>query len=266
MQKKVAVFVLLLVGSFMFAVTAPAGSVMDNIIKTGELRIGTSGQQPPMTAISKQGKIIGLDADIAKAMAAAMNVKLKFDVMPFTKLLPALEAGQVDMVISGMTMSATRNMNVVFAGPYYVSGKGILAAAQKYAAINDATGLNSPGVTIAALKGSTSQEYVAELMPRAKLVLTQSYDEAIALLFKTKIDVLVADYPFCALSAYRHQEKNLLVGKSPLTFEPLGIAMREDVLLVNWVQNFLTFLRGKGELKEMHAKWLDGGSWINQLP
>ena len=94
---------------------------------------------------------------------------------------------------------------------------------------------------------------------------TNSYDEAIDLLLKGKIDVIVADFPFCALTAYRYQDKGMIAGKSPLTFEALGIAMAGDTLLINWVQNFLTILQGTGELKKMHEKWLNIGSWIDEL-
>jgi polar amino acid transport system substrate-binding protein len=103
-------------------------------------------------------------------------------------------------------------------------------------------------------------------MSKAKLIPTGSYDEAIDLLLKKKVDVVVADYPFCALTAYRYQDKGLLAGKAPLSFEPLGIAMPEDTLLVNWVQNFLVLLQGNGQLQEMHKKWLTGGKWVDELP
>jgi ABC-type amino acid transport substrate-binding protein len=62
------------------------------------------------------------------------------------------------------------------------------------------------------------------------------------------------------------QDKGLIAGESPLTFEPLGIAMAEDTLLINWVQNFMISLKGSGKLKEMGNKWLKGGSWIDELP
>jgi polar amino acid transport system substrate-binding protein len=199
-------------------------------------------------------------------MADAMGVKLQFVTMPFPKLLPALEAGQVDMVISGMTITPKRNQGVAFVGPYYVTGKGILAVAKKYAALQRAKGLDTPEVAVAALKNSTSQVFVETVISKAKMVLTNSYDEAIDLLLKGKVDVIVADFPFCALTAYRNQEKGMMAGKSPLTYEALGIAMPEDTLLINWVQNFLTILRGTGELKKLHDKWLNIGSWIDELP
>ena len=266
-MKKTFVFVALLSALFlMFAVVASAGSTMDSIMKKGELVIGTSGAQPPMTATTKKGEIIGLDADISRAMADAMGVKVKFVSMPFAKLLPTLEAGQIDMILSGMTITPKRNQKVAFVGPYYVSGKGILAVAEKYAALQEAKGLNTPEVTVAALKNSTSQKFAETLISKAKLNLTNSYDEALDLLFKGKADVVVADFPFCALTAYRYHEKGLIAGKSPLTFEPLGIALTEDTLLINWVQNFLNILKSSGKLKEMSAKWLNGGSWIDELP
>lgn len=266
-MKKTFVFVAVLtVLALIFAVTASAGPALDRIVKKGELVIGTSGTQPPMIATTKKGDIIGLDADISRAMAQAMGVKVKFVKMPFDKLLPALEAGQIDMVLSGMTITPKRNQKVAFVGPYYVSGKGILAVAEKYAALKEAKGLDTPEVTIATLKDSTSQKFVEELISKAKLILAGSYDEAIDLLFRGKVDIVVADFPFCALTAYRYQDKGLFAGKSPLTFEPLGIAMAEDTLMINWVQNFMNMLQGSGDLLEMHKKWLSGGSWIDELP
>jgi ABC-type amino acid transport substrate-binding protein len=103
-------------------------------------------------------------------------------------------------------------------------------------------------------------------MSKAKLVLFGSYDEGIDLLLKNKVDVIVADFQFCALTAYRNPKKGLIAGKSPLSFEPLGIAMPEDVLLINWVQNFLIQFEGTGEMKKTGEKWLNPGSWIDDLP
>ena len=266
MTKKVIVGALLSVLVLVLATTVSAGPTMDRILKSGELVIGTSGKQPPMTAISKKGEIIGLDADIARAMAAAFELKIKFKILPFADLLPALEAGKVDMILSSMAITPMRNRKVVFVGPYLVSGKGILTLSDRYAALQQATGLNAPEVSVAALKDSTSQEYTETLMPKAKLISIDSYDQGIDLLLKRKVDVVVADYPFCALTAYRYQDKGLLAGKAPLSFEPLGIAMPEDTLLVNWVQNFLVLLQGNGQLPEMQKKWLTGGKWVEALP
>ena len=266
MKKCVGILSLLFLLTMLFTSAASAGATLERILKRGELVVGTTGQQPPMNATNKQGALIGLDIDLAGRMAEAMGVKIKFNTMDFADLLPALEKGKIDMVVSGMTATPGRNTRIAFVGPYFVSGKGMLAKAARYADLQASEGLNAPSVTVTALKQSTSQQFAETLMPKAKLVLTDSYDDAIELILKGKADVMVADYPFCALAAYRFQDKALAAGKSPLTFEPLGIAMTEDTLLINWVQNFLITLEGSGELKKMHEKWMRGGAWVNDLP
>lgn len=245
---------------------ALAGDTLDRIAKQKALVVGITGAQPPMNVTNRNGELIGLDVDLAKAMAAALGVEVKFETMAFANLLPALENGRVDMVVSGMTATPDRNKRVAFVGPYYVSGKGLLAKAERYDALKAGEGLNAPSVTVAALKYSTSQKFAETLMPKARLILTDDYDEAIGLILEGKVDVLVADFPFCALTAHRYPDKGLAAGQSPLTFEPLGIAMPADPLLINWVQNFLIVLEGSGELKKLHEKWLRGGSWISELP
>jgi len=266
MKKTFCFISICIVLSLILAAGASAGSSMERIIKKGELAVGTSGTQPPMSATNKKGELIGMDVDLSRAMADAMGVKLKFVPMPFAELLPALEAGKVDMVLSGMTITAERNKKVAFVGPYVVTGKGILAVAERFAALKEAKGLDTPEVTVGALKDSTSQKFAQTSMSKAKLTLFGSYDEAIDLLLKNKIDVIVADFQFCALTAYRQQKKGLIAGQSALTFEPLGIAMAEDTLLINWVQNFMNLFQGSGELKKLSEKWLNPGSWIDDLP
>ena len=221
----IATFVSLLV--LVFVASAPAGGILDRILEKGELVVGTTGTQPPLNATTKDGKIIGLDADIAKRIAISMGVKVHFATMPFADLLPALHSDKVDMILSSMTMTPERNLKVAFIGPYYISGKGMLTKTQTIATLQAAEGLNDPKFKLATLKDSTSQEFVERTTPRATLVTTKSYDEALGLLFEDKIDVLIADYPFCAYTAFRHQEKGLVAGQSRLTFEPLGIAVKE---------------------------------------
>ena len=245
---------------------AAAGQKMDSILKKGELVVGITGTQPPLNATDKEGKIIGFEAEIAGLIAMNMGVKIKFDARSFADLLPALKAGQVDMVLSGMTMTPERNLAVAFVGPYYVSGKGILTKAQSIGALQQADGLNNPEFKVAVMQNSTSQKFVEEAAPKAKLVTTPSYDQAIDMLFQGLVDALVADYPFCAFAAFRYQDKGLVAGQSKFTVEPLGIAVPEDTLLINWLGNFINMLEASGQMKMLNKRWFQDGSWIKQLP
>jgi len=267
MRKIQAVVALGLAVTLFFAGTAEAGPVIDRIQKKGELVVGTSGDQPPLNATTRDGKIIGLEADISMLMADAMGVKLKIAGMPFAELLPALKTGKIDLILSGMTMTPKRNLDVAFVGPYYITGKAFLTKSKTIASLENADGIDSPEYTVAALKGSTSQMYVEKVLPHAKLVPTKDYDEALDLVIRDKAHVMVADYHFCAVSAFRYKDKGLITVKAPFTFEPIGVAMQAgDPLLVNWVENFFTTINGSGDLKKMADRWFNDASWLKDLP
>lgn len=266
MKKKGLVTIIGVVIVCFFAGFASAGSVMDRILKKGKLVVGITGTQPPLNVTTKDGKIIGFDADIANAISANLGVDLTLSKMAFAQLLPSLQNGKVDMIISGMTMTLERNTKVAFIGPYYISGKGILTKTSQIATLQDPGGINNPDFRIAALKDSTSQMFVTKASPKAKLVTVKSYDEAIDMLSNDKIDALIADYPFCAFTAFRYKDKGLIAGESKLTYEPLGIAVPEDALLINWLENFMMALEGSGQLKLLTKKWFEDGAWIRELP
>lgn len=265
MRRSIGFAALILSVTLLFGSVANAGSVLEGILKKGELVVAITGDQPPLNATTKGGEIIGLDADLARAIAGSMNVKLRFAKMAFPELLPALQAGKADMIISGMTMTPDRNLKVAFIGPYHVSGKGILT---KYKSLETLKkdGLDSGKFRVATLKGSTSQYAVEKSAPKAKLTLTASYDEALKMLFEDKVEAVIADYPFCAFVVVRYPDQGLAVGESRLTFEPLGIAVREDALLMNGLENFVKMLMASGDLNLLTDKWFKSGAWIKQLP
>ena len=240
--------------------------VLDRILAKKELVVGTAADMPPLNMTLKDGQIVGMEIDIATHMANSIEVKLTLKTMRFSDLLPALEAGQVDLILSGMTMTPLRNTQVAFAGPYFGSGKSVLIKQDKVALLQNAEMMNNPAVTVAALKGSTSQRFVERVAPKAKLVLTDTYDQAIAMVLEDKVLAMVADFPICNVSVYRYRDKGLTTLKTPLNYEPLGIALSPaDPLLLNWTQNFVTYLVNSGELSLLQKKWFEDASWVPQL-
>ena len=241
--------------------------VIDRIMQRGELVLGTAGSMPPLNMTTKAGDVIGIEIDIARAMADSMGVTLKIETMPFHELLNAVETGKVDMVLSAMTMTPVRNLQVAFVGPYFLSGKAFLTKRKTIASVTEATEIDSPDTILTALKGSTSQYFVDTVLPKAKLITANDYDEAVDLVLQDKVHALVADYPICAISTFRYPDQGLVPVLTPLTFEPYGIALPgNDPLLVNWVENFISILEGSGQLEKIKLKWFKNTSWLKQLP
>ena len=259
----------LVAGSAQLAMAAggTVSSVLDRIQAKKELVVGTAADMPPLNMTTKEGQIIGLEVDIASLFAGGMGVKLTLTQVKFNDLLPALEAGQVDMVISGMTILPERNLRAAFVGPYFASGKSILTKAANADALSDSSKINNPDKVLVTLKGSTSQLFVERVFPKAKLVLTDDYDQAVAMVRDDKAHAMVADYPICQVSVFRYPDAKLATLKNPISYEPLGIALPAgDPLLVNLVQNMLSTLEKSGELELLMQKWFKDPSWVKSLP
>ena len=243
-----------------------ASPVLDRIQQRGELIVGTMGNMPPLNMTSKDGEIFGLEPDLARLIAQAMNVRVKFVTKPFDQLLPALQNGEVDMVLSGMTITPERNRKVAFIGPYFISGKAFLTKVKTLAYADEARDANSPNTKIVTLRGSTSQAFAEAFLDKTTLYTTGNYDEAVDMVLKDKVHAMIADYPICVVSVFRYPEAGLLSVVTKLTYEPIGIAIpANDPLLMNWTRNTLNNLEGSGILDELKLKWLAEGNWLNKL-
>jgi polar amino acid transport system substrate-binding protein len=231
-------------------------SALSRIKDKGMLVLGTSGNMPSMSQIRDDGKVVGFDIDLARFIASGMDVKLDIKTMPFDELLPALEKGDVDMVISNVTINPERNMSVAFVGPYMTSGKCIITKREGLARAEEATDLNTPATRLAALKGSTSAEFVKLLLPEAKLKLVDNFDAALAMINDDKVGGLMTDYPVCLSTLKENPDAGYVTVFSLLSYEPIGIALPgNDSLFINWTENFLKRADGVGLLEELSMRW-----------
>jgi polar amino acid transport system substrate-binding protein len=241
--------------------------VLKRIESTKTIRVGMTGSQPPFNMKNRDGELIGFDVDLARLLARAMRVELEIVEMPFAKLLPALEDKEIDIVMSGVTATLERNTRVPFVGPYYISGKSILTKSDVLSSVQSAQEMNNERLSIAALRGSTSEDFVEAVLDKPSLTTTATHAEAIQLLLDGKVDAVVADGPVCALGVLRNPGKGLVTLNNPLTIEPIGIAIAPgDPLLVNLLQNYMTALDGTGALQKLQKRWFQSGAWLAQVP
>jgi polar amino acid transport system substrate-binding protein len=245
---------------------ASSSPVMDRITASGELKVGISGDMPPMNLVTKEDKIIGFDADLAEMIAEAMGVKLSVRRMDFSALLPALESGSIDMIISNMTMTPERNLKAAFVGPYFNSGKAFLTKRSSIAQAKGLPDINNPQYTFAALKGSTSAEVIRKGASQAKLLTAGTQTEAIQMVIDGKADAMIADFPICIVAVYRNPAAGLVSVVAPITYEPIGIAVpKGDPHLLNWLGNFLYSIEKAGYFEALKEKWFENPTWLPQM-
>ncbi len=266
MRRRTLIVACMAAVALLFAPPASAQEVLDRIVQSGVFRVGTSGTQPPFTAKDRQGELMGYEIELARALAEVMDVEVQFVERPFGQLMDALENGEIDAIMSGMTITPQRNRRVAFVGPYLLSGKSVLTKSATIAAAEEAGDIDQSSVRMVALQNSTSQTFVETVFPDAQSTWTEDYDEAVGMVVNDQVDAMVADFPVLALAALRNPNAGLATLVTPLTVEPIGMAVPAgDALLLNMIENYLQGLTLSGALGELEAYWFENGSWVAAL-
>jgi len=258
---------LLMLGGLTAIGAAAEAPTLQRIIQNGTLRVGMSGDQAPLNAKDRSGEMMGLEVDLAELLAGAFEVELEIVQKPFPELLPALKAGEVDVVISGLSITPARTAEVSFVGPYVLSGKSILTKSRLLAAAQDASDIDEANIKLVALSGSTSESFVKRYIPEAQLTTTSDYDAGLQMVLKDEADAMVADMPACLLSVLRYPQEELATLSQPMTIEPIGIALpANDPQFKNLLENYLGAIEGTGILELLRQKWFEDPSWVAALP
>ena len=234
-----------------------AKTALQKIVERGTLVLGTSGNMTPMTRSINDGKdAVGFDIDLAKTLASTMGVELEIKILPFDQLISALDNGEVDVVISNMTITSKRNTQVAFVGPYLTSGKCLVTKEVDLASATKKEQLNKKNLKIAVIKGSTSETFVTLGMPNVEAVAVMTQGQGVELLRSSQVSALLTDFPICKSIITSNPDDAFVSVFSNLTYEPIGIAVApQNTHLVNYTQNFLVRANEVGLLEALANKW-----------
>ena len=239
---------------------------LTRIVESGVIRVGMTGEQPPLTMLSRDGDFLGLDVALMRVLARSMGVEARFVQIDFENLLDALDADEVDVVMSGMTITPRRVERATFIGPYFTSGKTLLTRSEELAAIEIPEDLDKPELRFAALRGSTSEEFARSSLSSAQLVLTAGLDQAVQKVGSGEVDALVADRETCFFAVLRYPDQGLIASPATFTLEPMGIAVPLDApRLANLLRTYFTALAESGALERAQAVWFKDPSWVKSL-
>lgn len=242
-----------------------AGSDLDRIIESGELKACFDAGYMPFEMKAKNNEFVGFDIDMGKQLAKSMGVKYTPVNTAWDGIIPALITGKCDIITAGMTITPQRNLKVNFADPYIVVGQSILISPKLQGQINSYSDLNDPKYTIATKLGTTAQIAVERLMPKAKVNLFETESEGPLEVINGSADAFVYDLPYNAIYSSQNTDKVAHLDQ-PFTFEPLGWAVRQgDSDYVNFLNNFLRQVKGDKTYDKLYAKWFKSDAWLKRV-
>lgn len=229
------------------AAAAPAGT-LEQVLARGKLRVGVT-LAAPWTMREESGDFRGFEIDVARKLAADMQVSVEFLRYDYDKLIKALEAGEIDIIAAGLSITPERALHVNFSMPYATSGIGMATNLSKTADVGQLEQLDAAAYTVGAPAKSVAADLARRVLPRAKLELFDSESGAAEALLAGKIDVYLDDEPIPHFLALEHpREIDVPIGE-PLLKTPSAFAVNKGD------PDFLAFLDAWIEARDADT-WL----------
>ena len=218
------------------------------------VRFGTEPTFAPFEFQQEGSKeFAGFDMDLARAIGKKMGVKVEIVNMGFDGLIPALNAGNIDVAVAGMSITPARAKSVEFSVPYYKSGLAVMVKKDN-TTIKGIEDLK--GKKIAAQIGTTGA-MEAHKIPNATVVEFNNNVEASLELKNGGAEAVINDLPVVAyfLGQGKGSEFAKIVGHT-VSSEDYGMAVKKgNTKLVGEINDALAAMKKDGEYDKIYKKW-----------
>ncbi|GHT00232.1 amino acid ABC transporter substrate-binding protein [Synergistales bacterium] len=232
-----------------------AEGTLDKIAASGKIVVGSAPGYYPFEMMDKKGEFIGYDIDVAKAIADALGVKVEFRQFEFAGLIPALQAGEIDIVIAGMSITGKRALTVSFSNPYFETGQ-VLMVPKKDTETKNWKDLDKKGKKIATPQGQTSALLAESIIKDAEILHFPTFPETSLALVNGQVDGVIYDQPGILVYEARHPEEVRGI-HDLISLENLGIACRlGDTSMVHWLNSFLYQYKSSPREIASRTKWM----------
>jgi polar amino acid transport system substrate-binding protein len=139
---------------------------LQQVLNEGVLRVGTT-LAPPWAVRAADGTLTGFEVDVAKQLAQDMGVRIDLQIYEWDRLIRGLEAGEIDLIAAGLSITPARALHVNFSRPYAEGGVTLATHREATAAVAELTDLDAPEHTVAVVTGSVAEELLVRVLPRA---------------------------------------------------------------------------------------------------
>ena len=217
------------------------------------LKVGTDATYPPMETVDEgTGEIVGFDVDMLNAVCERINCVPQFVNTAWDGIFAALQQGEFDLVVSGVSITAERDETMDFSEPYLVVSQAILVRVED--AELTADDFKIGGRKLAAQTATTNAQLAEELVGRDNVSLYDAFAGAILALQNADVDGVVIDGTSGA--AYEQEfAGELTIGVTGLQAGPLGIVFQEGDPLVDAFNEGLAAIKEDGTLDQLIANY-----------
>ncbi|WP_144820317.1 transporter substrate-binding domain-containing protein [Marinobacter piscensis] len=234
--------------------TGLALTVAASTVSAETLRVVTDPSFVPFEMMDEEsGEMIGFDMEIIAEVAERAGFDYKLNTMDFNGIIPALQTGNVDIAIAGITITDEREKIVDFSDPYYDSGLRILVRNNN----NEVTEMSDlEGLKVGTKIGSTSYDYLKKNLDENDGVTPYpgSSDMYMALMSRA-VDAVFYDSPNVGYFARTKGEGKVKTVGKLYEGQQYGIALKDGSEWVEDVNDALASMKDDGTYKKIYEKW-----------
>ena len=237
---------------------------LQQIRKTGKIRIGYRLSQPPMSFVDKNGKPTGYSIDLCKDIVDEVeniigaNVKVEYVPVTAEGRFKALSDNRIDILCGSTTKTLSRSELVDFTQLTFVTGASLMTLRDNKSI--DSEGLNGKkiGVVKATTTAAALKKLIRETSTDAKIILYNSTKESVDALRKKKIDAFSSDQIVLVGIVSKAQDPmDFVVRSEVFSFEPFALAVRRNDATFRLVADrAISDLCRSKKILEIYDKWI----------
>ncbi len=242
--------------------SAVAAAATFSLASEKTLKIGVEGAYPPFSEVTKDGKLVGFDVDIANALCEQMQRKCDLVQIDWDGLIPALKGRKIDAIIASMSATPERKKSIDFTDRYY---RIPVKLVRKKGADVDFSEAAMKGKTIGVQTSTTFDKHMTDLFGKvATIKRYTSNDEALLDLQAGRVDAVAAE-SLVLQEGFLKKEKgagfeffgpDLVDEKYYGEGIAIGIRQKQDKLKAAFNQA-IKDIRANGKYKALNDKYFD---------
>ncbi|MCM3569330.1 transporter substrate-binding domain-containing protein [Neobacillus mesonae] len=236
-----------------------AASQLDDIIKRGYIRVGTTGDYKPFTYLNpKTNEYEGYDVDAAKELAKDLGVEVRFVSTTWPDMMKDLQADKFDIAVGGVTRNTARQKTAYVSQGYITFGKVPLIRAEdkdKYLTIED---INKPSVRVGVNPGGTNETFVRQYLKNANVTVVENNLDIPHLVADGTYDVMITDTVEAMEYAKADPRLYAALTDKPFTKNEKGYMIpRGDFIYSSYLEMWMDEMKLQGKFDALYKKWIE---------
>jgi len=233
-----------------------APSRLDDVVKSGKLRVCTPGDYKPFSLYKPDAAYEGLDIDLVQAAAKSLGVEVEMVKTGWPTLMKDFTE-KCDVAVGGISVTLDRQKAAFFTTPYMVNGKAPITKCENVAKFQTIADIDKPGVTVIENPGGSNERFARANFKQAKIVIFNDNVTIFDEILKGNADVMISESVETIVQSKLRPGLCAVNPDKPLQYgEMAWLLPRGDGAMKAWMDQYFHLAKASGDYDRIVNKWL----------